>query len=134
MIDTSVLIDLYRARKLEEYAGSAISIVTLFEFVRGIPSERKRVAVLKRLEKLFKVEPLDNVIILTASKRYRYLKGKGKLIDDADIIIGATAIAKGYTVWTTNTDHFERMRDFGGEIVQTPEKVMAWVFTSRRGG
>ncbi|CAI1492888.1 Ribonuclease VapC1 [Thermococcus nautili] len=121
MIDTSVLIDLYKAKKLEEYAGSAISIVTLFEFVRGIPSERKRVAVLKRLEKLFKVEPLDNVIILTASKIYRYLKGKGKLIDDADIIIGATAIAKGYTVWTTNIDHFERMREFGVKLYK-PQK------------
>ena len=116
MIDTSVLIDLYHDRKLEEYSGSAISIITLFEFVRGIRSERKRVEVLKRLEKLFKVEPLDNVIILTASKIYRHLKRKGELIDDADILIGATAIAKGYTVWTTNIDHFERMRDFGVKL------------------
>ncbi|ACS32602.1 Conserved hypothetical protein, C-term fragment [Thermococcus gammatolerans EJ3] len=34
LIDTSVLIDLYHDRKLEEYSGSAISIITLFEFVR----------------------------------------------------------------------------------------------------
>ncbi|AFL94730.1 hypothetical protein containing PIN domain 12 [Thermococcus cleftensis] len=113
MIDTSVLIDLYKARKLEDYAGSAISVVTLFEFVRGIRSERKRVAVLKRLEKLFRVEPLDNVVILTASKIYRVLKKRGELIEDADIIIGATAIAKGYMVWTENTGHFKRMSDFG---------------------
>lgn len=113
MIDTSVLIELYKAKKLEDYAGSAISIVTLFEFVRGIRSERKRVAVLKRLEKLFKVEPLDNVIILTASKMYRGLKKKGELIEDADILIGATGITKGYLVWTKNSRHFERMRDFG---------------------
>lgn len=113
MIDTSVLIELYKAKKLEHYAGSAISIVTLFEFVRGVRSERKRVAVLKRLEKLFKVELLDNVIILTASKIYRHLKNNGELIDDADMLIGATAIARGYQVWTKNTRHFERLRDFG---------------------
>ena len=57
MIDTSVLIDLYKARKLEDYAGSAISVVTLFEFVRGIRSERKRVAVLKRLESCLEWSP-----------------------------------------------------------------------------
>ncbi|WP_246454737.1 PIN domain-containing protein [Thermococcus camini] len=43
MIDTSVLIELYKVKRLEDYAGSAISMVTLFEFVRGIRSERKRV-------------------------------------------------------------------------------------------
>ncbi|CAD5244857.1 Ribonuclease VapC1 (fragment) [Thermococcus camini] len=43
LIDTSVLIELYKVKRLEDYAGSAISMVTLFEFVRGIRSERKRV-------------------------------------------------------------------------------------------
>lgn len=70
-------------------------------------------AVLKRLEKLFKVEPLDNVTILMASKIYRVLKKRGQRIGDADLLIGATAITKGYLVWTNNKRHFKRMEEFG---------------------
>jgi len=113
LIDTSVLIDLYKKRKLEEYAGSAISVITLFEFTRGIKGERKRVAVLKRLEKIFKVEQLDNLTLLTAAKMYRRLKERGELIEDADLLIGATAVVKGYVVWTRNLKHFKRLEQFG---------------------
>ena len=112
LIDTSVLIDLYE-RKLEEYAGSAVSVITLFEFTRGIKGERKRVAVLKRLEKIFKVEHIDNLILLTAANMYRKLKENGELLEDADLLIGATAVAKGYLVWTRNIKHFKRLEKFG---------------------
>lgn len=109
LIDTGVLIDLYE-RKLEEYAGSAVSVITLFEFTRGIKGERKRVAVLKRLEKIFKVEHIDNLILLTAANMYRKLKENGELLEDADLLIGATAVAKGYLVWTGNIKHFKDLR------------------------
>lgn len=113
LIDTSVLIDLYKKRKLEEYAGSAVSVITLFEFTRGIKGERKRVAVLKRLEKIFKVEHIDNITLLTAANMYRKLKENGELLEDADLLIGATAVAKGYLVWTRNIKHFKRLEKFG---------------------
>ncbi len=116
LIDTSVLIDLYKKRKLEEYAGSAISVITLFEFTRGIRGEKKRVAVLKRLEKIFKVEGLDNLTLLMASKMYRKLKEKGELLEDADLLIGATAVVKGYVVWTKNVKHFKRLEKFGVKL------------------
>ncbi|WP_048151246.1 type II toxin-antitoxin system VapC family toxin [Palaeococcus ferrophilus] len=113
MIDTSVLIEIYRERKLEEHAGSVISVITLFEFIRGIRSERKRVAVLRGLESIFRVEHLDDLTLLMASKIYRELKRRGTPIEDADLLIGATAIAKGYKVWTKNKRHFKRLEEFG---------------------
>ncbi|ADT85057.1 hypothetical protein TERMP_02083 [Thermococcus barophilus MP] len=41
------------------------------------------------------------------------MKRNGELIEDADLLIAATAIAKGYTLWTRNIKHFERLEKFG---------------------
>jgi len=44
---------------------------------------------------------------------YNDLKRKGKMLDDADLLIGCTAIAKGYKLFTNNKKHFERLKDYG---------------------
>ncbi|ALM76376.1 ribonuclease VapC1 [Thermococcus barophilus] len=83
------------------------------EFLRGVPGEERRKAFLRELRKLFKIEAVDDLVVLTYCKLYRALKRNGELIEDADLLIAATAIAKGYTLWTRNIKHFERLEKFG---------------------
>ncbi len=107
------MIDHFKRRTHLEIWGNAISTVTLLEFLRGVPGEERRVAFLKGLQKLFKIEPVDDLVVLTYCKLYRALRRNGELIEDADLLIAATAIAKGYVLWTKNIKHFERLEKFG---------------------
>ncbi|WP_052296232.1 type II toxin-antitoxin system VapC family toxin [Thermococcus barophilus] len=94
LIDTSVLIDHFKKRT-------------------HLEGEERRKAFLRELRKLFKIEEIDDLVVLTYCKLYRALKRNGELIEDADLLIAATAIAKGYTLWTRNIKHFERLEKFG---------------------
>jgi predicted nucleic acid-binding protein len=111
LIDTCIIIDYYKKRKIIEIEGCAISIISLLEFLRGIP-ENKRKGMLNLLKCMFKVINVDDDIILKYCKIYNDLKRKGKMLDDADLLIGCTAIAKGYKLFTNNKKHFERLKDY----------------------
>lgn len=117
IIDTSVLIDLIKKRKIEEllkYSGANISIITLFEFLRGIKTKQGRLRAAKDLRKLFNIIGLDEFTVILAAEIYKQLEQKGQpLHDDGDLLIGATAIAKGYTLWTKNKKHFKRLEPYG---------------------
>jgi len=112
------LIDHFRKRTHLDIWGNAISTITLLEFLRGVPGEERRAAFLKELKKLFRVETIDDLVVLTYCKLYRALKRNGELIEDADLLIAATAIAKGYTLWTKNLKHFERLEKFGLKLLR----------------
>ena len=111
LIDTCVIINYYKKRKIIEIEGNAISIITLLEFLRGIP-DNKRKEMLNLLKCMFKVINIDD-IILKYCEIYNELKRKGKILDDADLLIGCTAITKGYKLFTNNKKHFERLKDYG---------------------
>jgi len=40
-----------------------------------------------------------------------YLRKAGNIIDDFDILIGATALVHGLTIVTNNEDHFSRIKN-----------------------
>lgn len=88
-------------------------MITLLEFLRGVSGEERRKKFLRELRKLLEIEAVDESVVLTYCKLYRALKRNGELIEDADLLIAATAIARGYTLWTKNIKHFERLEKFG---------------------
>lgn len=55
------------------------------------------------------VVPLDKSCSITAIDIYLDLKKKNKLIDLADLLIGATAVTFQYPIATLNRKHFERI-------------------------
>jgi predicted nucleic acid-binding protein len=116
LIDTDVLIEYVKGKiDLPEDGIYYISEITLYEFIRGTkdPSKAKKI-----LEEEFIVVWNDNRVIETASTIYRKLKEDGKLLSDADIIIASTAIVNRLKLWTLNRKHFERLKEFGLEIVE----------------
>ncbi len=87
-----------------------ISVVSLYEFVRGkVDPYRAKFLV----EEICGVVPLDNEVISKAVEIWRSLRRSGIPIDDRDLIIGATAIAKELPLWTGNVRHFDRLVRYG---------------------
>ncbi len=105
-----MLIEVDREREDLPDAPCFISVVSLYEFVRGkVDPYRAKFLV----EEICGVVPLDNEVISKAVEIWRSLRSSGVLIDDRDLLIGATAIAKGLPLWTGNARHFERLVRYG---------------------
>lgn len=60
------------------------------------------------IERLFTVLPIRNAIETYADTK-AYLNSKGLLIDDFDLLIGATAICHKLIMVTENVKHLSRM-------------------------
>jgi len=113
ILDTNIIID-----ALQE-GGSVrggISIISLLEIIRGIPSE-KRATTKALLEQSHLVFQIENDVILKYAEIYNKLKDSGTLIPDADLIIGATAIVKNL-VLNSSDKHFKRLEPFGLNLYQ----------------
>ncbi|MBS7652644.1 MAG: type II toxin-antitoxin system VapC family toxin [Candidatus Bathyarchaeia archaeon] len=111
LIDTDVLIDYVKGKTdlpLENIY--LISEITLYEFIRATKDPERAKELLSRE---FIIMWNDNEILETASHLYRKLSDDGLMIEDADVIIGATAISKKLKLYTNNKDHFKRLETFG---------------------
>jgi tRNA(fMet)-specific endonuclease VapC len=111
LLDTGVVID---AMETGNYNPAVISPITLLEVLRGIEDQKRQVAK-QLLEESFTILNLDNSIIEFYCIIYRKLKQEGNLLPDADLIIGATAIAHDLML-ETKESHFFRLKSFGLKI------------------
>jgi len=110
LIDTDSLIDYYREKlELNPEDTYHISEITAYELVRGTKDieETKRM-----IEESFTIIWLDNRIMIKASQIWRDLKKKGELVEDRDLLIGATAIVGGLRLFTGNAGHYDKLRQY----------------------
>lgn len=115
-LDTSILIDYYRKTDKKNsfffkltaaYQIFAVSVITEYEIMIGSSQDQH----------IFWNPFFDKVTILpltreggkTAAEIYRQLKSENKLIEIADILIAATALANGLKLATLNKNRFERV-------------------------
>ncbi|EHP69000.1 putative nucleic acid-binding protein, contains PIN domain [Metallosphaera yellowstonensis MK1] len=101
LIDTSILIDFLKGRI--KYLGDSISIISLMEVGRVIENKR-RLEVLKTLEDMFTVYPIDEKVAVEYAELYYQLREKGRLIADLDLIIASTAKAHDEKLLTRDKD------------------------------
>jgi predicted nucleic acid-binding protein len=108
LIDTSIVIDSlqYDAPRL-----GSISVITLMELLRGV-SEDKRPELKKHLEECYPVHGLDNDAVLEYCRVFDWLRSRGEVIPEADMIIAATAISNGMEL-ETGDEHFTRLVGYG---------------------
>lgn len=88
-----------------------ISEITVAELKYGVEKSQqkeKNSKALKALLELFVVVPIYASLDVYASEKAR-LKLLGRLVDDFDLLIGATAIAHNFTLVTRNTTDFSRL-------------------------
>lgn len=126
ILDSSVLIDAERRgesveRLIERIVGAtgdqdaALSAVGLTEIVHGIyrassPAIRsRRESFLNELLADLAVYPYTKETAMLAGRLDGEQRSRGVIIPFADLLIGATALALGYSVLTVNARHFERI-------------------------
>jgi len=88
---------------------SIIPILSYYEAKRGLVAAGAATK-LKAFVKVcaaLTVDALNIKDVDTASNIYASLKKQGKPIEDADLLIAAQAVTRGYTLVTNNTKHFE---------------------------
>ncbi len=82
-----------------------VSVITYGELIHGAKKSRdhlKNIATVHRTSELFPVVDVTKAIMETFGDIKADLQKQGKIIDDMDLIIAATAITMNYTLVTNN--------------------------------
>jgi predicted nucleic acid-binding protein len=116
LLDTSVLIEMFRVkdktatffyRLSHNYDNFAISILTHYEIFRGSNSLQDNFWT--NFLKNIKVIQFDLISSNEAIGIYKFLKTQNQIIDFADLLIAATAIAHNLDLATLNLKHFSKI-------------------------
>ena len=118
LLDTNICIYFLKGQfdlhKNIEAAGSEncfISEITIAELKYGVEHSNqviKNRETLAKFQNKFTILPIFAALDVYAKEKAR-LKKKGKLLDDFDLLIGATAISNNLTLATRNVRDFERL-------------------------
>lgn len=117
VFDTCILLDFLvgknkitvsRVEKFLLDAKAAISVITVFELLRGVETD-KHIAQRKELIGLCTILDLTPQIAQRAANIYTSLKRKGTLIHSEDILIAATALHWHCPIMTSNAKDFSRI-------------------------
>jgi tRNA(fMet)-specific endonuclease VapC len=120
LIDTNILSALMRRRPaalaraqgyLTAHGRFTFSILTRYEILRGLKARgaTRQLAAFEAVCGASEILPLTDAIIERAADVYADLYRRGALIDDADVLIAATALEHGLVMVTDNEDHFLRI-------------------------
>jgi tRNA(fMet)-specific endonuclease VapC len=96
---------------LQHHETLSISVITYYELLRGLKAidNRRKLHLFQEFMSLCLIINIDSDIAENASDIYDVLRRKGQLVEDADILIAATALVHELIVITDNTAHFERI-------------------------
>ncbi|MBX2996957.1 MAG: type II toxin-antitoxin system VapC family toxin [Caldilineaceae bacterium] len=86
-------------------------LITRYEILRGLLAKNATVQI-ERFEQFCttsQIFPLNDAVVQQAASIYADLYQRGALINDADILIAATAQTHNLTLITNNTSHFQRI-------------------------
>lgn len=120
-LDTDIVIEILRGNKtamnkmesLPQETLIYITGLTVYELYKGILyiGSKKLEADLENFLQNVEVLQLDSYIERKAGEIYAYLKKKGEIISDADILIAATVLVNDSVLITNNKEHFKRIKD-----------------------
>ena len=96
----------------DEHECLTISIISYYEILRGLKAlgSKKKLLSFNRFINECEVEELGRSVIEKAADIYVNLKNQGKLVEDADILVAATAMDRKFVVITDNEKHFRRIK------------------------
>jgi len=120
LLDTNICIyyikGLYDLKSRFEDVGPEncfISEITLVELKFGVAKSQAKKKNQQALENFLsgvQILPIYPALEIYASKKAR-LQKSGKVIDDFDLLIGATAVSFDIVMITNNMNHFDRIKD-----------------------
>ena len=121
LIDASVFIELKRQGcPLGDTVAEALNVpfalasITAAELLFGVEradtsERRRRSEFVETMLAELQVVPLDLAIARTHARLWAQLESNGARISPYDLIVAATAVARGYSVLTFNVREFERV-------------------------
>lgn len=98
---------------LEFFDKLTINIISYYEILRGLKDLGNREKI-ERFEDFIRENELISIrkeTVQNAAEIYAYLKKEGNMIEDADILMAATAIVEDLVLITNNIRHFKRVKD-----------------------
>jgi len=110
IFDTSLMVDASRKRKYaldliatySEKERLATTIITKYEMLRGAPEQY--IELVSNLLNRFVILDFGNGALDATVKVYKNLRGKGKLINELDVMIAGIAAANNETLITRDKD------------------------------
>lgn len=111
------------AAYLMEHGKVSISLITYYEILSGLKfrDARRQLTSFLDLARRSNVYALSQKSCVLSADIYKDLRGRGCLIDDADILIAGVAQAHGLVLATRNQHHFGRISTLQLEDWSTPE-------------
>ncbi len=120
-LDTDIVIEILRGNetavnKMETLPQETlinITGLTVYELYKGVLyiGSKKLEEDLENFIQSVEVLQLDSYIERKAGEIYAYLKKKGEVISDADILTAATVLVNDSVLVTNNKEHFKRIKD-----------------------
>ncbi len=95
-------------------SGISISLITvgeIYEGAFGSPNPQAHLDTFRRFLSPYRILNLNEPIMERFAETRAYLRRRGEIISDADIIIGATALHYDLTILTFNLRHLRRIPD-----------------------
>ncbi|MDR1739296.1 MAG: type II toxin-antitoxin system VapC family toxin [Bacteroidales bacterium] len=118
LLDTNICIyflkgqyDLYNKIESVGVENCFVSEITIAELKYGVEKsihKEKNRKTFEKFQEKFVVLPIFPALDVYSREKAR-LKTKGKILDDFDLLIGATAIANNLTIVTKNVSDFNRL-------------------------
>ena len=130
LLDTDILSELLKQHPLvtqrtrlylAEHDRLAFSIVTRYEILRGLRVKQAVVqaAAFEALCQVCIILPLTDRVVDRAAALYADLYQRGALLQDADLLIAATALDAQRVLVTNNLAHFQRIPNLSIENWKT---------------
>ncbi len=120
LLDTNICIyflkgqfDLYHKIEKVGVENCLVSEITIAELKYGVEKSTQREknrALLEKFQEKFSILPIFSSLDIYAKEKAR-LKLKGKILDDFDLLIGATAISNKLILATRNVSDFDRLHN-----------------------
>lgn len=118
LLDSSVLIELFHKKSKKDtlffklsQSEQEFSISTITYYEIGIGNRKSHTDYWDKLCEKLRIIPFDKVCADNAVSIYLDLLHTNRLIDLADLLIGATAATHNIPIATLNVKHFERIDD-----------------------
>lgn len=121
LLDTNILnaflkgqtrVVVHMERYLDAVGRPSVSIITYYELLRGLMElgNPRKLADFEDLISRLYVRLLTQRVMGIAADLYVELRRRGRPLEDADILIAATALAHDLVLVTDNEAHFRRIR------------------------
>ena len=120
LLDTNICIyflkgqfNLYQKIETVGIENCFVSEITIAELKYGVENSNqiaKNREILDKFQNKFTILPIFASLDIYAKEKAR-LKKKGKILDDFDLLIGATAISNNLTLATRNVSDFDRLEE-----------------------